>query len=58
VKITIAGLGYIGMVHAVCFAEVGHEVTCIDENQKKVELLQSGELFFYEQKVFELMKKK
>ena len=56
-KITIAGLGYIGLVHAVCFAEVGHEVTCIDENQEKVELLQRGELFFYEPKVFDLMKK-
>ena len=56
-KITIAGLGYIGLVHAVCFAEVGHEVTCIDEDHEKVKFLQSGELFFYEKKVSELMEK-
>lgn len=54
-NITIAGIGYIGLVHAVCFAEGGHDVTCIDEKEK-VELLKSGNLPFYEPEVWDLLR--
>lgn len=36
-KITISGTGYVGLVTAVCMAEKGHFVTCMDVDEKKLE---------------------
>jgi len=47
-KITVVGTGYVGLVTGACFAEVGHVVTCIDIDSKKVALLKVGVLPFYE----------
>ena len=41
-KIAVAGTGYVGLVAGVCFAEVGHDVTCVDVDEKKVKLMESG----------------
>jgi UDP-N-acetyl-D-mannosaminuronate dehydrogenase len=41
-KISIFGLGYVGMVNAVCLAQAGHEVYGIDVNPHKVHLVQAG----------------
>lgn len=38
-KICIVGTGYVGLVSGVCYSEVGHEVTCVDKDMKKVEQL-------------------
>lgn len=56
-KITVAGTGYVGLVAGVCFAEVGHEVTCVDVDEKKVETMRSGISPIYEKDLEELMKK-
>ena len=41
-KLAIVGAGYVGLVTAACFAEMGHEVTCVDADKAKVEALEQG----------------
>lgn len=56
-KIAVAGTGYVGLVAGVCFAEKGHNVTCVDIDEKKVKLMESGVSPIYEDGLEELMKK-
>ena len=56
-KIAVAGTGYVGLVAGVCFAEVGHNVTCVDIDEKKVKLMESGVSPIYEEGLEELMQK-
>ncbi len=56
-KIAVAGTGYVGLVAGVCFAEKGHEVTCVDIDENKVKLMESGVSPIYEEGLEELMKK-
>lgn len=44
----IIGSGYVGLVSGACFAEVGHNVICVDNDQRKVDALQSGKIPIYE----------
>ena len=56
-KISVAGTGYVGLVAGVCFAEKGPDVTCVDIDEKKVKLMESGVSPIYEADLEELMKK-
>ena len=47
-NVTIFGTGYVGLVTGACFAEVGHNVVCVDVDAAKVEQLKAGVLPIYE----------
>src|SRR3989442_6532390 len=47
-KLTIIGTGYVGLVTGTCFAEVGHQVVCVDNDAAKVKVLQEGGLPIFE----------
>ncbi len=47
-RIAVIGSGYVGLVTGTCFAETGNSVTCIDIDQKKVDMLVRGEIPIYE----------
>ncbi|KOO50438.1 UDP-glucose dehydrogenase family protein [Priestia koreensis] len=54
-KISVAGTGYVGLVTGVCLAEYGHTVTCVDIDERKVALMESGISPIYEPRLQELM---
>src|ERR1035437_739700 len=56
-KISIIGSGYVGAVTAVCFADVGHEIICVDIDEKKVQQINAGIPPIYEEGLKELLKK-
>lgn len=56
-KIAVAGTGYVGLVAGVCFAEVGHQVTCVDIDEEKVCLMKQGVSPIYEADLEGLMRK-
>lgn len=56
-KIAVAGTGYVGLVAGVCFAEVGHQVNCVDIDENKVNVMKSGISPIYEAGLEKLMRK-
>jgi UDPglucose 6-dehydrogenase len=57
VSIAVVGTGYVGLVAAVCFAEMGHSVTCVDSDEQKVRSLKAGQPPIHEQYLPELLKR-
>ena len=56
-KISVIGCGYVGLVSGVCFADSGHTVTCIDNDNKKIQLLKDNQVPIYEPGLDELLLK-
>ena len=56
-KIVVAGTGYVGLVTGACLAEVGHNVTCVDIDEKKIQRMKQGISPIYEPGLDQLLKK-
>jgi UDPglucose 6-dehydrogenase len=57
IKIAVVGSGYVGLVAAVCFAEMGHDVICVDNDEHKVAALQGGDSLIHENYLPALLEK-
>jgi UDPglucose 6-dehydrogenase len=57
IQIAVVGSGYVGLVAAVCFAEMGHDVICVDNDERKVAALQSGDTLIHENYLPELLER-
>ncbi|MGE6204033.1 UDP-glucose dehydrogenase family protein [Guptibacillus hwajinpoensis] len=56
-KIAVMGTGYVGLVTGVCLAEIGHQVTCIDVDHKKIAMMADGYSPIFEPDLEKLMKR-
>jgi UDPglucose 6-dehydrogenase len=54
-RIAMVGTGYVGLVSGACFADFGHEVVCIDKDQKKIAALNAGKMPIFEPGLDELV---
>lgn len=55
VSICVVGSGYVGLVAAVCFAEIGHRVVCVDNDEAKVNVLREGGVPIFERNLPDLL---
>ena len=55
VSIAVVGSGYVGLVAAACFAEIGHRVVCVDNDESKVRVLREGGVPIHEDYLPELL---
>jgi UDPglucose 6-dehydrogenase len=56
-NIAVIGSGYVGLITGACFAEFGIQVTCVDNDEKKIESMKSGVVPFYEPGLEELLQR-
>ncbi len=56
-KICVIGSGYVGLVTGACLANLGNHVACIDKDKKRINLLNSGSIPFYEPGLAEMVKR-
>src|SRR4051794_23614495 len=54
-RIAMIGTGYVGLVSGACFADFGHDVICVDKDEKKIAALHRGEIPIYEPGLDELV---
>jgi UDPglucose 6-dehydrogenase len=56
-QVGVVGVGWVGLVTATCFAELGHRIVALDVNEEKVETLRRGEVTIHEPGLGELLEK-
>jgi UDPglucose 6-dehydrogenase len=56
VKITVLGLGYVGLITAAGLANCGYDITCLDVDRKKIQMLKNENIYIYEPGLEELVK--
>jgi UDPglucose 6-dehydrogenase len=56
-RVTVIGIGYLGLTHAVCLADLGHEVLAIDIDEDKIAKAANGEALFFEPGLEPLLRK-
>ncbi|RPI55909.1 MAG: UDP-glucose/GDP-mannose dehydrogenase family protein [Chloroflexi bacterium] len=56
-NICVIGVGYVGLVTGTCFADLGHQVSCVDVDKAKIEKLQAGVMPIYEPGLEEMVRR-
>src|SRR5258708_39289682 len=56
-RIAVVGSGYVGLVSAACFAEIGHDVVSVDNDKAKIDALELGEVPIHEYFLPELLQR-
>ena len=54
-RVCVIGKGYVGLVTGACLAHIGHHVICVDNNQEKIALMQSGQSPIFEPRLSQIM---
>src|SRR6187455_349427 len=56
-RVAMIGSGYVGLVSGACFADFGHEVTCVDKDEHKISALKAGRVPIFEPGLEDIVRK-